>query len=594
MPFFKGDFRQLKDRVQASYKELDPFRENRLEALRSFVGSNYGEKQSDGSPETIVNPLELLVDIYLQQLVSADPQALVTTRKFALRTSAAYFGMALNYAIRRMGLRASLQLMVLESLFSMGVVKIGVSSFEDSERYAQGSDRYLPFCDPVFFDDFVYDKSVQRWPQIAFCGNRYRMDREDIENDPRNDPRAVSEMGEGRQRWDGGFGASADELSDSGQSAYDEDPREQQHELWDIWIPRQGLLVTYCENGNDRPLRVTRWEGPSNGPFPPPLMYATVLNNIQPVAPVGNKVALADLLNRLWNKMGEQASRQKTVTAVGPSNTQDGTNVRNANDGEIITVNDPKSIAEMRYGGVEQATLAFAASSRETLNYYSGNPEVLGGLATGAPTATQEKLLSGASNARMRAMQQKVIDATRQIITDIGWHLWNDPLVRMNLTSKVAGTETEIETSWPYQQDVLGREVDMRQGQYNDLNFEIDPFSMQDQSPGEKAMLLRQIFQQDIAPMMPILAQQGLRVNLQAYLKTLAKYTNLPELEEVVELGVEQTEPPPANMGGGMKPPVTTRQYDRVSSGGGPTSGGLNRQLAMMGAGQKSGNGGGY
>lgn len=591
MPFDRAEFRSLKDRVEKSYDSLDAHRSNRLEALKSYCGTGYGDSLRVGRPETVVDLLELLVDVYLQQLVSGDPQVLVTTQRYQYRTTARYFEMALNHCLRRIDLRTSLQSFILESLFSIGVMKVGVTTLEEAAQYGDSEDGFLPFADPVFFDDFVYDTTVPRWSHIAFCGNRYEMLLEDLKNDPRNDKAALRGVGDGHSSKFRPGTMRAEELGVWESAMGDEDDDRPKVALWDIWLPREQVVVTYVEEGSEqRPLRIHEWDGPPKGPYHC-LSYRTVLNNIQPVAPVNNMVVLADMMNRLWNKMGEQASRQKTLTLYSPSAQQDALRAKHASDGEMIQSLNPAGISQVRYGGVEQTTLAFSAQVREMFSYIAGNLDTMGGLAVGAPTATQEKLLAGASSNRMRSMQQRVIAATKAIITDIGWYLWNDPMVRMRLTSRVSGTDHEFETSWPEQTDELGITHDMRSGSFNDLNFSIEPYSMQDQSPQERAMLLRQIMQQDILPAIQLLMQQGTTIDFEAYFDKLAQYTNLPELKEFIRMGsIEATDPGIADMGP-SKPPVTTRQYDRVS-GGGMSRGGMDRALVagLAGAG---GNGSG-
>ena len=67
---------------------------------------------------------------------------------------------------------------------------------------------------------------------------------------------------------------------------------------------------------------------------------------------------------------------------------------RTANDGEVILVNDANSLKEMRFGGPDQANLAFAIHAKATHSEIAGNLQTLGGLSPQADTLGQEQLLN--------------------------------------------------------------------------------------------------------------------------------------------------------------------------------------------------------
>jgi hypothetical protein len=100
-------------------------------------------------------------------------------------------------------------------------------------------------------------------------------------------------------------------------------------------------------------------------------------------------------------------------------------------------------------------------------------------------------------------------------------------------------------------------------------------------SPAEKAQAMRSVFQQDILPAMPIMAQQGMAVDMAGYLEQLAELLNLTEeMQSIVKFSAPIDSAPSVSEGL-PKPPQTTRQYDRVVRPGGPSVGGMERQLAM-------------
>lgn len=66
-PYNEHDLKRLWDAMSHSREKLRPFRENRLDAIKQYVGSHYGEQ---GSEEDVpVNLIELAISVYTQQLV---------------------------------------------------------------------------------------------------------------------------------------------------------------------------------------------------------------------------------------------------------------------------------------------------------------------------------------------------------------------------------------------------------------------------------------------------------------------------------------------------------------------------------------------
>jgi hypothetical protein len=76
---------------------------------------------------------------------------------------------------------------------------------------------------------------------------------------------------------------------------------------------------------------------------------------------------------------------------------------------------------------------------------------------------------------------------------------------------------------------------DSREGDFLDYNIEIEPYSMQHQSPQMKLQTLTQVFGQFIVPFAPMLAEQGIGINFESLLKTISKYANVTELNDILE-----------------------------------------------------------
>jgi hypothetical protein len=104
------------------------------------------------------------------------------------------------------------------------------------------------------------------------------------------------------------------------------------------------------------------------------------------------------------------------------------------------------------------------------------------------------------------------------------------------------------------------------QGDFEDLDVRVDPYSLQHTTPQSRAMALNQIIQQTILPILPLLVRQGMMLDLSAYLRKLGEYLDMPELNEILT----NREPPTQDTtissdatGAPGMPQKTTREYIR-------------------------------
>ena len=116
--------KRLREAIDYSRRKLMPFRQQRYEAIRQYVGFHYSD---DGTSDRIpVNLLELAVNIYTQQMAARAPKALVQTRFAELKPMAANFELALNHLIKEIRLGQTIRLAVIDALFSLGIIKSGL------------------------------------------------------------------------------------------------------------------------------------------------------------------------------------------------------------------------------------------------------------------------------------------------------------------------------------------------------------------------------------------------------------------------------------------------------------------------------------
>jgi hypothetical protein len=308
--------------------------------------------------------------------------------------------------------------------------------------------------------------------------------------------------------------------------------------------------------------------------------FNPVLNNIMPLPPIANWIDLDDLENKLYTKLGRQASRQKTIGITDLQGVTDGQTIIKTEDGDVIAVGNPNAFKEASFGGVNQQTLGFALNVKAQADFVMGNLSAQMGLGNSSPTLGQEQMIKQAANVRIGSMQGALLSATEAIMRDIAFYLHYHPTLEFNLIREIPGTDLKLPIKWPRRDNHMGEEVDVRSGSPDDYLISIEPYSMQEISPGQRAQLLQSIWRQDVLPAI----QLGIQPDFHAYLNKLAKYYDLPELRELVPMATELLSPQErgSGTGGAPSPGKPNGNYTRNNVSRGMTQQGMDQQREIM------------
>ena len=566
-------FKALKNAIEPSQKQLEPFREELADALKAYTGPHYGKQATDDRP---INMLQLSVESLLQQLSSRAPQALCFTPRPELQSSAIELELALNLALKKMKFEQEHRLWVLSAIFLVGIMEVGLDIIASPE--IDGEDLAITevFCEAIMFDDFVFDTTATKWNrrQVSFWGHKYRMSLEEAKKDKRFDKEARKQL-KAIEKPDSKDGMSKISKPNGNDNA---EPFTEMCEIWQIFVPEENEVITFSVDGGDKPLKTVQWKGPKHGPYHM-VGFNPVLNNIIPLAPVANWIALDDLENKLYTKLGEQASRQKTIGITDLQGVTDGQTIIKTSDGDVIAVGNPNAFKEASFGGVNQQTLGFALNVKSMADFVMGNLSAQMGLGASANTLGQEQMIKQASNIRIASMQGVLLSATEAILEDVAFYLHHHPTQEFDLTREIPGTDIKLPIKWPRRDNGFGDEVDVRIGEYEEYAISIEPYSMQEISPGQRAQLLQAIWRQDILPAI----QLGVQPDVYKYLDKLAKYYDLPELRELVPMIQESMDPLERSTGrGAPQPGKPNGQYTRENVSRGMTPQAADQQREMM------------
>ena len=554
------ELQKLCDAIEYSNRQLEKPRRERVNAVSQFVGYHYS--RNGAKRKTPINLLELAVTIYVRLLAARAPKCIVRTDVPSLRPFAADMEIALNQIPGEINLSATLRRAVVEAIFSMGVVKVGVGATVDDSKIGDE-----PFVSIVQMDDYFCDMTARCWEEVQYEGNDYWMDTAQIKE------LYGADIAEDEYHGDSPDGQPQAKSIGTDESGV---PFRARVLLRDVYLVRENRLVTYAVSTR-KVLRDVPWDGPEGSPYIK-LWFSDVPGNLLPLPPVAVWQDLHELANGLFRKLAKQANAKKTVAAFQGGNDEDIARLRAAADGDGIRYNGGKP-EQITLGGIDQPGLAFLLQVRDLHSALAGNLDSLGGLSPQADTAAQEKLISEASSARIRAMGDATIEFAKAVFRRLAWYVWTDPVRERTIVKKISGHlgGLAITKKWT---------PETRDGDFLDYNFDIDVFSMQDDSPTTRVQKFLTAYERVMLPMLPQLQAQGAQIDLKAVLKWVGKNSNLPELSEFVMFPDAMPEPERAPAGGSPRPeyistkaPVTHRTYERINRPGATRQG---RDAALM------------
>ena len=566
----KFDFDRMKTAVDWSIKQMARPRQLRIDAIRQYVGAHYADNGNEKRVPT--NFLELAVTIYTRQLAARAPRVMIEANAPSLRPYAKNMELAINQIPDEIQLGNTLRKAVVEAMFAFAVAKVGIAS---SGKVSLGHDEGSVFVDLVSLDDYFCDMSATTRDAIQYEGNDYWVCLEDAQamaggEKVEADKHTVTGS-QGEQRADG---VSVSEGAD----LYEE-------KVWlrDVWLPESKKVVTYGVKSG-KLLRTVDWNGPACGPYHV-LGFSDVPGNLFPLPPVALWRDLHELGNNLFRKLGRQADSKKTVAAFQGGNDDDANALKNASDGEGIKYSGQKP-ESITVGGIDAPTLAFYMQVRDLFSYFAGNLDTLGGLAPQSSTVGQDKLLAQSASARLKTMSEQTIDFAKGILKSLAFYEWEDPVKERTIEKFVPGTDISIRKLWT---------VADRKGKFADYNFDIDVYSMQDDSPSEKLQKIGMALERFVFPALPLLQAQGGQIDFKELLALVGRLGNIPELSDLVKFQNADTanENQAEAQGGEQEPPGmpanTTRTYERVGRPGATQAGKTANMMQALMTGKDAG-----
>jgi hypothetical protein len=323
LPFDEDRVWRLAGAITRSRLMLRRPRQERRDMVKQFVGQHWSE---EGTSEKVpVNLVSLYVQVMAARLVAKNPRVLLTTFDRGMKPTVSAMQAWANKEIERMDLQGTLQRVVIDALFSVGVLKVALADPSLAASSGWGLTAGEPFACPIDLDDWVYDAHCRDFRQASFLGHRYRVPLDTVK-DSKLYSKARKDLVPATQQP---YNQEGDEkigmLGQTYSGAQDED-WEDYVDLWEIYLPRHRLVLTLTDEqlvgatpsdngGRIEPLRVQQWVGPDCGPYHI-LGYGVVPGNPMPKAPVQDLIDLHDETNIAWRKIFRTMEDTKEVGLI--------------------------------------------------------------------------------------------------------------------------------------------------------------------------------------------------------------------------------------------------------------------------------------
>lgn len=560
------DLDQLCTTIQQDYKDMEPFRRNRRQAVEQFAGSHYGDNAAP--VEVPVNLIATYVDVMSRSLVSNNPRVMLST--FDEKQEVAVDGMEAweNEELVRMNAVETFKRCIDDSLYWMGIIKVALADASDAEDSGWGLKAGQPFIEGIDPEDFVCSLSSRRFDRLDYAGHRYRI--------PVSVANELYAKGRDEQLSEDDFNdvnyGGDESIQSLTRTAGWREEVEPHCTLWEIYLPKHKLIVTLRDDGGVPcstygAIRIQPWIGPPSGPYHF-LGLGSVPGNLMPLAPIMNLIDLHRAFNNGWRKLIRQTRDYKKNQAYRGQNTEEAKRFGDALDGEMVQSDNPEGIKTIEQGGPSNAVWVMVQAMQQAFEFVGGNMALLGGRGAQSRTATQDKMLNDNASAGVASMQDACQTFVQNVIHAYTWFCWYHPkkvmksqwvspsFNELKATRKVGGWNTN---------ESVRREGPMPV-------IKVDIFTLTRQTPQSRLAFINSVLQM-IAPMMQLAVQDGIKPDINALIEIFAKYGDEPDLKKIFHY-VTPTAPDQqggrGDPGAGMKPTVTTRNYNRSSSADSP------------------------
>ena len=505
---------------------------------------------ADYSPE---NHYYEYISLMVPRLIFDNPRVRVKTRRPG---SQKFVAEAVRHALNRWSKDTSLRKVLRDTatdmLFNFSVVMTSeeVNKSLKPQMDTTGNSKPMwPTCSRIPQNKFFIDPAATGVNDARFIGHKWIRDHEDLMDLARDDK-------------DAGWNLEAIEnlkpTTDERELGRKERDLPDRDEVvcYEVWIPEieledslgpdegfHGTIYTLgvVSGGDDDEedrramIREPRsYYGPRWGPYTMFGVYK-VPNAIYPLSPLMAIEGQVQDLNAHVLSTSRSAEQYKKLILVDNTDPKFAQRVKDAHDNYVIPVSglEKQRVVQAEVGGMTAQQLSYIDTARERLDRNSGIHDAQRGNVEGRGTATEVQVASEASTVRMAYIRQQFADAVEQLLRTVAWFFYYDDRVVIPLGEE-GQRALGLEDPW-----LVGGDHDPDSGAtFDDLELEIEPYSMARTTEGQHQQRVMQMYQLILqtAPLMP----QMPFVNWKEMLYHLGDAMNYPEIGELIDTEMAQ------------------------------------------------------
>jgi len=547
--------KRLSEAIRVCRKLTESMKKHRSKMLTQYASGYFSDKGSIAHP---VNLIDRGIQIIGPLLVGGNPTIRIMPKRNydQFMSCANTFSESMNSLIKEIEFARTLRCIVIDSLFGLGISKIGINKTHEVEIEGYLHDVGQAYFDRVDFEDYVFDVAAKTREQMRLEGNVFRLPTDYIK--------------------ESGLYKYADDISADYKLYGQTDPEKiakeglqdyQLHELreysnlCELWIPEEKIIVTIQPDAaNPKIMRTVEWDGIETGPYDV-LGYKYFPNSTLPIPPVFGWMDLDTMVNTLVRKMKEQAEREKSILAYEAEAEQDAKNIVGASDGGSARVQNIDRIKEVTYGGVNPASYQWVQYAESQFSMQGGNLYLMGGRSTSANTLGQEQMLQSNASKAIEDMITQVYEFTQRGIEKLAQFTWDDPLVQIPVIKKIPGVNVEFET-------VFSDYTKM--GNFGDYDIEVEAYSLQRMNPEMRFNKFMQLVSGVVLPTAQMSASQGYQIDANELIREAASYLGVKNLDRWWKSEV------PQNVGMNSYQPVQNQSSSGVTDNRNVQGGGSN------------------
>ena len=534
---------ELHDSIGSHNKGFDDYRDLRRESIKLFCGDWYNK--ASRTEKAMVNYIDQVIVIYESLLAPTLPHCEMTSNIENGGPVAADLGLAINEIARKGKLVTEINKALVDALFCMGIVKVGLCLTD----YVDGIARGNSFAKRISMDNYFCDLIANDRSEMQFEGDDYYVSADwakenyDYVCKTPTDEYAVSEDGNDQ----------TNQARDT-QSLKQYKPRVQ---LRDVFLPQERRFLTYSIK--DRViLSDNKWD-PEFSPYKI-LGFRWVPDNIIPLSPIAVIFTLAKKCNELLLKCYAQGNWQKNITTFPNSDKKAASDFKKALDGDAISATGNAKATTVGTSGVQQPTFMLALKMADLVSESAGGLQSLGGLGPEAETAKQEGIVNKSANMKVQNMSQKTEEFVQEIFEAIAYFTYDDPDLDLDLQKPILDTKMTIPIKW---------NLDRAEGDYEDWHFDFEIVAEPDNSSNGKLKRLLGVMNEVILPSAQLIVDSGGQLDAEEYFGLISEWSNLPELKRIITFnGQPMQEAQGANGTPAIKAPAGDHVYTHKSAQG--------------------------